>query len=484
MLGHAASSLVQAMGGFDEPMPAVSLPHTWTAWQLPEATIARLFEAAATFHEARPWIYLRDEDLLRIEVTKGGIWTASVLGNAGHEFGLALYEDPDDLHLVLASQGTGEIMNAMRSAVISLTFDARSDLPKPMQREVARAGWRVAGPQAYPLLWVLNTPGGGVTSALMSELAGTLQAIARFATACDGILSDPRRETGAVDWHDAETGTVVHYSGRSEEAAPSLWHVPSSLAPGLPEGPNAHAHAALDPRDDFDELTDSEEIAVAQFAQCLGESGAPANGLLTDVENARLFVLAMTQFQAIPLAAVTEHDLRVFLYDWFPRKAMSARTPAMRMRGSLRRFFDFLAARNGITYPWAKPLLRDKGSFEERWDSFPGGFFWDEEVRNWQAGVYADLHARAMLPADGLADAGEWGEAMGPEEARLHALLQREWLIWRDDVIRAGTTDAHEVRAALVIRQREWELSERADLDGRSVSGVVLNERSRGGKKP
>lgn len=187
--------------------------------------------------------------------------------------------------------------------------------------------------------------------------------------------------------------------------------------------------------------------------------------------------------QGVYLAAVTELDLRVFLYDWFPRKVRTTRTAADTMRASLRRFVEHLGAREGIVCPWARAILRDRTAFQARWDDFPGGFWWDAGVAEWRSELQADLDQRVMLPSDALAGVGEWGETMGPEEARWRAGLQREWLRWRDEVIHAGERSPPAVWQELVRRQAEWERQPRASLGGRSVSEVVRRERARSSKR-
>lgn len=476
-LDHAAAALAESMGGLDVPASAAMAP-TWAAWRLPQAMISNLFEAAALYHAAAPWTHLPDDRILTLDLASGGTWAASILGNAGVEFGLALYEDVEDLLQVLDAGGSTGVFTAMRSAVLSLTFNSRSDLPPMMQREVVRSGWQVADARAYPLLVTINTPAGGITTAQMLELTASLGALARFATHYREWLADRaalhQSHDWSHDWSDEESGTIVHYSDYPEA---TLWDVPASLAPALPEGPNADPGARV-ADDGYALLEEEEQGFVAGFLKWLAESGASESRSLTDAENVRLFVHSMAQFQGIPLRALTEYDLRIFLYDWFPRKTASRKTAAMRMRGSLRRFFGFLAARGGIIYPWALPLLADKESFETRWDSFPGGFFWDENVRNWQFDLNADLDDRVMLPARELANVGHWGDLMGPREARWHFLLQREWLIWRDELIRRGISDARTLRAELAVRQHGWELQARPELSGKNVSKVVRAERS------
>lgn len=75
------------------------------------------------------------------------------------------------------------------------------------------------------------------------------------------------------------------------------------------------------------------------------------------MENAGAILTCLVTFQGIGIYAITEYDLRVVLYDLYLRKVRDSRTAAMAMRGSLRRFFRFLAEREEIVCPWAEPVL-------------------------------------------------------------------------------------------------------------------------------
>jgi hypothetical protein len=75
------------------PPVLVSSPESWRAWGLPDALLASLFRAAALYHAARPWKNLFNSETLNIATAGGARWTACALGNAGQQFGLALYAD-------------------------------------------------------------------------------------------------------------------------------------------------------------------------------------------------------------------------------------------------------------------------------------------------------------------------------------------------------------------------------------------------------
>jgi hypothetical protein len=112
-------------------------------------------------------------------------------------------------------------------------------------------------------------------------------------------------------------------------------------------------------------------------------------------------------------------------------------------------------------------------------DSFPGGFWWDEEVKAWQRELYQDLHDRVMIPAPILADDGRRHDKMSVAEHRLWAELQREWLIWRDELIRGGVTEAEELSDELIVRQQAWERQSQQQLGDRTVGEVVEHERDK-----
>ena len=471
---HALSAeLVSQLSGHAGPMPLMSIPHTWGAWRVPDDVIRGVFSAAAAFHRAHPWSWLDNERLLDLQLASGRRWVASVLGTGGAQFGLALFQDPRDFNCLLAGHPAGAFA-AMQFPMLSLTFDRRDDLPRPMVREISRAGWEVVSPAAYPSLMALNTPGGVVTRDLFADMTESLRAVTRFVSANERVLAESGRAGDAIDWTDPAAGSLVSYPAASDDAGVP-WAQVGELAPGLPEGPSADPESALVTADDFEHLTTAGEAILVRFSDSLVD--APAARARRDVENAGYFLELVIAYSAVSLTAVTEFDLRSFLYDWFPRKVRTSRSHAMTVRASLRRFFEFLDAHEGISYPWAHRILADKDSYEHRWDNFPGGFFWDPAVRAWMQELTMDFYARALLPDSEIAGVGEWGDTMGADEARLYRELRRRWLIWRDEVIRAGTTDPATVRGLLARRQHEWEERPGAGA-GSSPSKVIARERS------
>lgn len=472
-LDQLAQGLMQAVAG--GPPPGFTSPDTWAAWELPREQVAALFRAAAAFYRAAPWRFLNNLQLLHATLPGGSSWTACVLGNGGEEFGLALYAEIEDFIRQVEAEHPAEAFVGLQAPVLSLTFDRRGDLPRPMQREVAAAGWEVAGTDAYPVLVALNSP-EGVGEAEAQELTGLLRAIPRFVERHQAILAGEEAADLPLDWRDPESGIELRYAGHLVPTS-GLWELPQELAPALPEGPRARPEAALETPDDPEELREAGLEIVERFASHLRKEGLKDETVDRHASNSEIFVDFLASYQGIRLAAVTEWDLRIFLYDWYPRKVVDSRTRARSVPTSLRRFFSYLAAEEEIRFPWAEAILRAKDSFEARLEEFPGGFWWDEEVQEWQQELYTDLDARVMLHDPALAAGETWGPTMGIEEATLDRELGRRWLLWRDEVIRSGVRDPQAVRAVLIRRQREWEKAPHPELKGRTPLQTIKEER-------
>lgn len=480
-LDAAAPSLRGHMGGASERDAPLSVTETWAGWRLPPELVRDVFAAAAEFHRARPWTHLYNVEVLEITVPPAepdaalSRWTACVLGNGGEEFGVTMYADVADfLHTVEAAH-PAEAFHGMRDRSFTLDFERRAELPRPMQREIASAHWEVADADAYPRLWCLNTPAGGMTRADTGALVRTLSAVARFATAHEALLAAHPVLDEPLTWTDGASGVIVSYVGNVLDSGEPLWDTPVALAAGGAFGPSADPEARVDPDAEDDGAT---AALLGDFAASLAATGLKAPTVTRHLRVAELFMDFLRGYQGAELAALHEFDLRAFLYDWLPRKVLLSRADAMAVPGSLRRFFRFVEERQGLACPWAGAILADRDTFAERWDTFPGGFWWDASVQEWQREFANDLEARAMLPSDTLAGGEQWGETMGFEEARLQGMLQRSWLKWRDEAIAAGTVVPADVRRALAARQHEWETTPRPELGGRSPAAVIRHERA------
>jgi hypothetical protein len=466
MLDEFSAAVRQQITGL--PLPASSQPQMWAAWDLPAETLRRLFSAAAAFYVAAPWLVIDDATPLELTMPNGAVWNAITIGFEGHEIGLILHESLEDYIAMIDAPDPDVSFDMAQATVISLSFDVRADLPKPMRREFTDNKWMVAGPSAYPSLWALNTIGGGLSSSQADDLAMALEIIARI-----GELSGENHEVLealGTSWTDETSGSIVRYAPYDDRY---LWDIPQMLEPSLAQGSRADstAHFGFSP----DNVTEDAAI-VARFAAAMRASGAEPERATHDEQDADFFVQLMHGEQGVRLPAVTELDLRTFLYDLLPRKSMTTKEHGNAIRASLERFFDYLAASEELCYPWATAILRDDPAFEERWESCPGRQR-NDALGAWMAELYEDLDARVMLPANQLAGVGEWGETMGVEESQLYTTLGREWLRWRDAEIALGNRTPKELWDRLTARQAEWEQTPQARLGDRPPSEVIVRER-------
>ncbi|HUG37601.1 MAG TPA: hypothetical protein VML54_11655, partial [Candidatus Limnocylindrales bacterium] len=175
--------------------------------------------------------------------------------------------------------------------------------------------------------------------------------------------------------------------------------------------------------------------------------------------------------------AVHEYDLRFFLFDAFHRNVIVNETQVRAMPVSLERFFEFLAAEEGLVCPWADAVLGDREAYEERRRSYPGRLPRSDDAMDWRAEHDEELYARMLLPSCSLGDDEAWGETMGRTEMLLQCELLRRWLLWRDEEIRSGRTQPRKLLGVLEARQRAWESSPHPSLGGKSPLQAIRAER-------
>ena len=475
-IDRAATSLLENMTGRPVKLRAVAA-ETWAGWDQPAAWVAELFAAAAAFYRAAPWQVLDGLDGLAIAAAGGRLWWGNVFGQERSAFGLSLFSDLGDLLSAAFEESPPEA----RGRVLSLLYNRRGEIPPRMARELARQGWEIAGPAAYPSLIAINTPGGGLPRADAADLLTVLRALPGVLAAWDLPAG---RASADLSWRDPQSGLAVSLFSLAERLAQETERAAPPLAPGGVEGPAAEPEAALVESDDPDRLVESEQAVVGHFEQALREGGLADSTVARHRAAAASFVGFLAGWQGVPLRAVHEYDLRTFLYDWYPRKVLTSATDARTIPSSLRRFFAFLAEREGLRCAWAEPLLRDRRGFLERWESCPGGFFWDEEIQDWRVSAIEELAERLLIPDWGLGDRGSWAELQGMTEARLQRELQRRWLLWRDELLRGGGRSRDELAEALVARQRAWEAAPHPDLGGRTPLAAIAEERRARPKPP
>jgi hypothetical protein len=462
-------------------------PDTWAAWDLPPELVVRIFAAAAAFLRAEPWKVHANVDVLEARVPDGRTWTACILGQGGREYGLGLYADADDFWRTVGPVGRpGERFGEINGPVVTLLLDPGDEVPKALRLEVTAAGWELADPRVYPHVVTLNTPAGGLLRDHAEDLAAILEAVPRFVAAHPGAVEAARPVEG---WRDRKTGVRLSYYAEvrrltqlTHELAEGLLFGVGVLAPGGAEGPGAEPEAGLDPPFEVaaaaDAFVDAELALVERFADHLFDRARLADSTVRrHALNAQMFVEFLAAHQGAPVRAVHEYDLRSFLFDAFHREFAASEAQSRAMPASLERFFEYLAAEEGIVCPWAAAVLADRKVYGERRLSYPGGSDWDDDVMDWRSEHDEDLFARLLLPSAPLGEDGDWGGTMGPTQARLQHEMHRRWLLWRDEEIRSGHADPKELCGVLEARQRAWTTSPHPDLGGKSPKQAVRAER-------
>jgi hypothetical protein len=141
-----------------------------------------LFEAAAQYWRARPW-RLADPCIISVSSNRfsGGPWYAVVMGQAGVEPGLALYDDFDLVRSMMTGE-MSEIEAIARTKAIAMTYGDTSDLAPEDVVAAKENGWEVAGPKAYPCILKLRDglPLDAPASWELELLEGCLRALPEF----------------------------------------------------------------------------------------------------------------------------------------------------------------------------------------------------------------------------------------------------------------------------------------------------------------
>jgi hypothetical protein len=466
---HLAGLAVREQLTGNSRWPVTSVPASWFAWGLPEDWIACFFDAAAKLYHARVRELLTGGSPVTITLTGTtgiGWWTMKPSVREDGSLELGFFTNSADIEV----PATGDGVPAWSGRVLLLTFQKRERLPEPMHREIVSSGWPVAGRGAWPLLLTVNTPAGGLSRRLGDELVSMLEALARFIDAKRDDL-EPRSGRRPVHWADGQA--VVWY----KLPGPFKWPVPARLEPSLPAGPGADPLAEQAPQAEAGTLPPEAEPLIDAFRSTLEATGIRPLTVQRHVDNASAFVEFLSLGE-VPLAAATERDLRRLLYDWYPRRV---RTEVRReaVRTSLRKFFRWLEDAHAIACPWAWSILDDGMSFLMRSGDAPRVHAPADEVAEWENDMRIDLERRAMMPGARIDDHNEWDPQPGTIEFSLFRRLERLWMIWRDERIRAGVTDPAALQAELLARQAEWTGSPPdAEFADRSVRQIVLDERA------
>lgn len=143
----------EALDQFQRNAGGSLIPGIFDAPDVFEPEARAFWDAAARFHRARPWRELTDEDVFRVSgaAMPGRYDWGVVLGAAGQEYGLALFNSRADHERMRAGD-----REALKDALI-VFFGPLRDLPLDDADWMLAHGIEVAGPDAWP--WVVERRG-------------------------------------------------------------------------------------------------------------------------------------------------------------------------------------------------------------------------------------------------------------------------------------------------------------------------------------
>jgi tetratricopeptide (TPR) repeat protein len=172
--------------------------------------VGGLFAAAAEFHRAAPWVQLTDQHVLAVRLSpEKQPRFVMVMGNAGVEYGLAVYRRWEDVER-LYSFADDPLEMIPPEGAHSLFFDDISLVPFDDLEAIEQHGWEVVNEQAYPIP-VIYTPQGEAKRPSRADLLwyeAALRAIPIF-------LRDHLRPDASGDYKPAEvTLNVPTHSGQ------------------------------------------------------------------------------------------------------------------------------------------------------------------------------------------------------------------------------------------------------------------------------
>jgi len=199
----ALAEAARPFGYEPAPLPgAALLPRATLAYGLALGPMAgrpqldvliRFLEACAAFWSARPWELLGSDDPVPVALTERGRTRkaeASVMGAAGQEFGVALYDEPGSIRRVAALVTAGRMNETRNVSALAVTFD----------EEPAWAATALDGAFGLPRLpvpiRVRKGKGGPATTEELLDAAALLEAVAELSGPDDAEHAEVTVEAG------------------------------------------------------------------------------------------------------------------------------------------------------------------------------------------------------------------------------------------------------------------------------------------------
>jgi len=165
--------------------------------------VGSLFAAAAGFYRAAPWVQLNNGQTFALQAPAGSgpRWIASVMGNGGMEYGLAVYQSWAAFEKAFA--GVGDPRELL-SGQLAVWYGGPEILPFDEFEAAERYGWDVAGSQAYPMPVLMITP-----ERLDRPSAGQLRWLEAALRAIPQLVQGHLRPAAAGEYQPFETTLSV-----------------------------------------------------------------------------------------------------------------------------------------------------------------------------------------------------------------------------------------------------------------------------------
>jgi hypothetical protein len=152
--------------------------------------LAELYESAATFCRAEPWMMVGIDHLFEVSCPGWQVqrWTGCVIGQLGQELGLALYDEPEAIQRAIAEDDLSNM-----NAVVIHFGEAFETIPVDLWY-IERNDLRVTGPEGYPFVSRVRSGRDLVCPSLadLTVLGSVLKHLLRF-------LDHPRDAPMQVD---------------------------------------------------------------------------------------------------------------------------------------------------------------------------------------------------------------------------------------------------------------------------------------------
>lgn len=177
--------------------------------------VGGLYKAAAFYYRQAPWRWVSDAFPIEVRYPPHGKPRyAVVMGQGGETYGLAVYNSPDDLHLLYS--GIAPEMAIGRVNWVSIIFEDALSTPFDDLDDIAKYGWPIASDVAYPIP-IKVTRTGRLVRPSKSELLwfeAAMLAIPTFVRdhmQADRNLPRPAEATLTVTVADGETEIYLRY---------------------------------------------------------------------------------------------------------------------------------------------------------------------------------------------------------------------------------------------------------------------------------